>query len=57
VTTNHDSYLVIDSYEEEERDGRVSRGEIRRVVSYGIAAMLTNTAIANWLQTIVDDAG
>ena len=38
VTTNHDSYLVIDSYEEEERDGDVSRGQIRRVVSYGIAA-------------------
>lgn len=57
VTTNHDSYLVIDSYEEEERDGKVSRGKITRVVSYGIAAMFTPTEIGDWLQATVDDAG
>lgn len=47
VTTNHDSYLVTDSYETQERDGSVSRGEIKRVVSYGIAAMLVG--LGDWI--------
>jgi hypothetical protein len=54
VTTNHDSYFVVDSFEETEHDGTRSRGEIRRVVSYGIAAMLSGKA--SWLSAIVDSA-
>lgn len=56
VTTNHDSYLVEDSYVQEERDGRISRGEIRRVVSYGIAAMLVHEEFSTWLKDIVEEA-
>lgn len=53
VTTNHDSSLVIDSYEEEERDGTKSRGKITRVVSYGIAAMLVPADVQEWVHTVV----
>lgn len=56
VTTNHDCYLVVDSYEVEERAGSISRGQIRRVVSYGVAAMLTAEEFSTWLQSIVDEA-
>lgn len=53
VTANHDSSLVIDSFEEEERDGKVWRGKITRVVSYGIAAMLVPTDVQEWVHTVV----
>lgn len=53
VTANHDSSLVIDSFEEEERDGKVWRGKITRVVSYGIAAMLVPTDVQEWVNTVV----
>lgn len=53
VTANHDSSLVIDSYEEEERDGTISRGKITRVVSYGIAAMLVPDDVQQWVHTVV----
>lgn len=56
VTANHDSSLVIDSYEEEERDGTISRGKITRVVSYGIAAMLVPNDVQNWIDTVVSKA-
>jgi hypothetical protein len=39
VTTNHDSWVTLDRTEEVERDGVKYRDEVRRVVSYGIAAM------------------
>lgn len=54
VTANHDSSLVIDSYEEEERDGTISRGKITRVVSYGIAATLVPRDVQAWVHTVVD---
>lgn len=47
VTTNHDSYAVVDQFEEIEADGKTTRGEIRRVVSYGIAVMLLG--MDDWL--------
>lgn len=53
VTANHDSSLVIDSYEEEERNGTKSRGKITRVVSYGIAAMLVSADVQEWIHTVV----
>jgi hypothetical protein len=40
VTTNHDSYALLDRLEEVEKNGVVYREQISRVVSYGIAAML-----------------
>ncbi|AHC27925.1 MULTISPECIES: S1 family peptidase [Mycobacteriaceae] len=59
VTANHDSSLVIDSYEEEERNGTKTRGKITRVVSYGIAAMLVPSDVQEWVDTVVAlaDAG
>lgn len=56
VTTNHDSSLVIDSYEEEQRNGVINRGKITRVVSYGIAAVLTG-ATELWINDIAASAG
>ena len=52
VTTNHDSYLVVDSFEEFERNGSVTRGQIRRVTTYGIAAMLL--PLKEWLDELVE---
>lgn len=54
VTANHESSLVIDSYEEEERDGTISRGKITRVVSYGIAAVVVGEE--DWLESVVTRA-
>lgn len=47
VTTNVESYVILDSFEEVERDGKTLRVESRRVVQYGIAAMLPG--LAAWL--------
>ena len=41
VTTNYESYTISDSVEEVDDDGRVYRAESRKIVSYGIALMLT----------------
>jgi len=41
VTTNVESYVVLDSFEEVEEGGRTLRVESRRVVNYGIAALLS----------------
>jgi hypothetical protein len=57
VTANHDSSVVIDSFEEHEQDGTVTRGKITRVVSYGIAAMLVGETVQSWINTAVIDAG
>lgn len=51
VTTNHDSSLIIDSYEKVEHNGNISRSEIKRVVSYGIAAMLVPADVQAWVRT------
>lgn len=47
VTTNHESYAIVDQFEEIDADGTTARGEIRRVVSYGIAVMLLG--MDDWL--------
>ncbi|MDN5747368.1 MAG: hypothetical protein L0H64_02385 [Pseudonocardia sp.] len=47
VTANHDSYVLLDRVEEVQRDGSVYRDSTSRVISYGIAASLSNTE--NWL--------
>jgi hypothetical protein len=48
VTTNHDSWAVVDRIEEVEKDGTRYHEEVRRVVSYGIAAMFSQE-IAAWV--------
>lgn len=53
VTQNVESYVVLDSLEEVERDGKTLRVESRRVVNYGIAAMLTSDG--PWLDGIVSE--
>jgi hypothetical protein len=55
VTANRDSSLVIDSFEETERDGSVTRAKITRVVSYGIAATLVPDDVQQWIHTIVEE--
>ncbi len=47
VTTNHDSYIVLDQIEEVEENGKTLRVESRRIVTYGIAAMATS--LKPWL--------
>jgi hypothetical protein len=42
VTTNYDSYVLLDRLEEVEKNGAIYREQISRVVSYGIAASLIN---------------
>jgi len=48
VTSSHDSFTIIDSVEEINDDGRVLRVELHKVVSYGIALMLS--ALKPWLK-------
>lgn len=50
VTTNHDSYIVLDQIEEVEENGKTLRVESRRVVTYGIAAMATS--LRPWLSEL-----
>ncbi len=47
VTTNVDSEVIIDRYEEVEHDGVIHREQISRIISYGIAAMTSR--IRDWL--------
>ena len=47
VTANLQSYAITDSIEEVDDDGRIYRQEARKVVSYGLALMLTG--VADWL--------
>lgn len=53
VTTNYDSYTVQDQVEEIDRDGVPTRYESRRIVSYGIALMLSR--VAGWLRFAIPD--
>jgi hypothetical protein len=48
VTTNHDSYILLDQIEEIEEDGRILRVESRRIVTYGIAVMVSG--IKEWIE-------
>jgi hypothetical protein len=62
VTTNVDSEIIIDRYEEVEHDGVIHREQVSRIISYGIAAM-TAGSIREWLDettrpvSIVREAG
>jgi hypothetical protein len=47
VTTNVDSEIIIDRYEEVEHQGVTHREQISRIISYGIAAM--TSGIRDWL--------
>jgi hypothetical protein len=47
VTTNHDSYTIIDSIAEVDSNGKSYKETNRRMVSYGIAAMLSG--LEEWL--------
>jgi hypothetical protein len=47
VTSNHDSYALIDRLEEVEKNGIIYREQVNRVISYGIAASLN--AAREWL--------
>lgn len=53
VTTNVESYVLLDAVEEVEKDGKTLRVESRRVVTYGIAAMLHG--VRDWLKGIVSE--
>ena len=53
VTTNHDSYVILDRIEQVEQDGKVYRESTSRVVSYGIAAMLSG--LKTWVDDVVSD--
>jgi hypothetical protein len=50
VTANHDSYAITDSVEDVEDEGRTFRLESRRVISYGVALMLSG--VAEWLNDL-----
>lgn len=53
VTTNVESYVVLDSVEEVERNGSILRVHNRRVVTYGLAALLTSKGA--WLDESMAD--
>jgi hypothetical protein len=52
VTTNVDSYAILDSISEVDDAGKQYREETRRVISYGIAAMLTSQGA--WVDSVID---
>lgn len=47
VTGNIDSHVIVDRYEEHQRDGVIERGATERIVSFGVALMLDG--IDTWL--------
>ncbi|HXC77593.1 MAG TPA: serine protease [Candidatus Acidoferrum sp.] len=53
ATANVESYAVTDSLEEVDAGGNVSRIESRRVISYGLALMLS--AVSGWLDEVIPD--
>ena len=53
ATANVESYAVTDSLEEVHAGGNVSRIESRRVISYGLALMLS--AVSGWLDETIPD--
>ncbi|WP_426624485.1 S1 family peptidase [Leifsonia sp. McL0607] len=52
VTANVESYVIVDSVSEVDDDGKQYREESRRVISYGIAAMLTGHG--PWIRSVID---
>jgi hypothetical protein len=52
VTTNLETYALLDHVEEIQEGGKTLRVEARRVVSYGLAAMLVGDVI-QWLDEVV----
>ena len=55
VTTNHDSWMTVDRFEEVEKDGKIYREEIRRVVSYGLAAVIVG--LTEWIEYAMNSLG
>lgn len=55
VTANTDTYTIEHSHEELDDKGHVTRAEIRRIISYGVAAMMLEKE-AGWVDEIVEDA-
>ena len=53
ATANVESYAVTDLLEEVDAEGNVSRIESRRVISYGLALMLS--AVSRWLDETIPD--
>jgi S1-C subfamily serine protease len=53
VTTNYDSFTITDSVDEILDDGTKYKAESRRIVSYGIALMLS--AVKPWLKDLIPD--
>jgi hypothetical protein len=46
VTTNVDSEIILDRFEEVEHDGSIHAERVTRVISYGIAAMVDREWLA-----------
>ncbi len=55
VSSNMESHSIIDSYEETTQDGEVTRGEIRRQISYGVCVMLSE--VGDWVWDRVRNGG
>lgn len=53
VTANHDSYSIVDSIDEVDDNGRRYRQESRRIISYGVALMLSS--VQPWLKEIIPE--
>lgn len=53
VTTNYESYTINDSVEEVDDSGRIYRAESRKIISYGIALMLST--VKPWLVDVIPE--
>jgi hypothetical protein len=53
VTSSHESYAITDSVDEINDDGSVLRIEGRKVITYGIALMLSG--VSDWLHEVAPD--
>ena len=53
VTRNHDSWMTVERLEEMTVEGHTDRVEVRRVITYGVAAVLPR--IRDWVDAIVDE--
>jgi hypothetical protein len=53
VTANIESYAIADSVEEMREGGNVLRVESRRVISYGVALLLSS--VSEWLPEVTPE--
>lgn len=53
VTANYDSYSIVDSIDEVDDNGERYRQESRRIISYGVALMLST--VQPWLKAVIPD--